>query len=414
MITNDGFRCQTRFTAYFGVLACGVALLLSGCGGKAEVTSTPDTGSDPASSSETVSAMPAEQEAVQSAAPVSPARSERDMNEPPSVVTEPAAELPSESVAVSEAATVTPDSQDTPTDAAAKLEAQLATLQIPPVWLESVQPKWDTSKPWKEARLEIRRLLGEGDEASRREGIRLTWDYLQKDDIGDGHEYGMYLFLGAEPLWAVVAFREFLARTDNSYPPYFAVMSLAALYTDYGLFEEAEKVLDQGATFKSPDPKWDEVRAAELHDAYGDLYAAWGKIDEAQTNYQEAVRLYPLGKPPYGGFLLPRKAKKVQAKIDLLSKSSLDDTELRDGRYKETTLGYSGDIELAVEIKGGRMASVRVVKHEEKIDQNACVIIPQRITEQHSLQVDGISGATVTKAAIVTGTLSALKKAGLK
>jgi uncharacterized protein with FMN-binding domain len=54
------------------------------------------------------------------------------------------------------------------------------------------------------------------------------------------------------------------------------------------------------------------------------------------------------------------------------------------------------------------------VKHQEKIDQNACVIIPQRIISKRSLKVDGISGATVTKDAIVSGTFRVLKKAGLE
>lgn len=310
---------------------------------------------------------------------------------------------------------VTPstDEQSQP-DAAAALEKRLMALEIPPAWINTVESKWDTARPWKEARLEIRRLLGKGDENSRREGIRLMWDYLQKDDIGDGHEYGMYLFLGNEPLWAVHVFREWLARDEHSYPPYFGVRSLAALYIHFGLFQEAEDVLRHGMTFTSPDPRWNEVRSAELHDSLGDVYAAWRKTEQARASYQEAIRRYPLGKPPYGRHLLPRKAKKVQAKLDLLSIASLDNASLRDGRYTETTLGYSGDIQLAVEIKEGRLASVTVVKHEEKIDQNACVLIPQRMTAESSLQVDGISGATVTKDAIVSGTLEALQKAGLK
>jgi uncharacterized protein with FMN-binding domain len=257
-------------------------------------------------------------------------------------------------------------------------------------------------------------LLGQGDDQSRREGIKLTWEYLQKNDIGDGHEYGMYMFLGNEPLWAVHVYRGWLAKDDHSYPPYFGVKALASLYTTYGLFEEAERVLEASRKYVSPDPKWNEVRAAELNDAFGDLYAAWGKIDQAKTRYQEAARLFPPGKPPYGRHLLPRKAKKVQAKLDLLSKASLDGATLRDGRYNETALGYSGDVRLSVEIKRGKLANVRVVKHEEKIDQNACKLIPQRISAAQSLHVDGISGATVTKDAIVSGTLNALKKAGLR
>jgi fumarate reductase flavoprotein subunit len=124
------------------------------------------------------------------------------------------------------------------------------------------------------------------------------------------------------------------------------------------------------------------------------------------------MRLYPLGKPPYGRHLLPRRAKKVQSKLDLLSISSLASAALRDGQYKETALGYSGDIKLTIDIEGGRIANIRV-KHEEKIDQKACVLIPQRIVAAQSLQVDGITGATVTQDAIEGGTLRALKQAGL-
>ena len=70
-----------------------------------------------------------------------------------------------------------------------KLETALAELEVPPAWLASVTTRWDMNKPWKEGRIEIRRLLGKSDEASQREAIKLTWDDLQKDDIGNGHEY---------------------------------------------------------------------------------------------------------------------------------------------------------------------------------------------------------------------------------
>jgi urocanate reductase len=125
------------------------------------------------------------------------------------------------------------------------------------------------------------------------------------------------------------------------------------------------------------------------------------------------VRLYPLGKPPYGRHLLPRRARKVQAKLDLLSLQSLAAATLKDGRYQHTALGYSGDVNLTVNISSGRIADISI-QHEEKIDQGATTIIPQRIIDSQSLAVDGVSGATVTKDAIVTGTLEALRKAGLK
>lgn len=304
-----------------------------------------------------------------------------------------------------------PPSDDDPKG---QLEHQLKQLQVPPAWLADVASTWDVqNSPWKDGRIEIRRLLGKGDDASRREGIRLTWDYLMKEDIGNGHEYGMYLFLGNEPVWAVYVFREWVARSDHDYPPYFGLQALASLYADYGLFEDAEKLLQQGLVTPPPTAEWKEMRQAEFHDSLGDLYAKWGQLEKAKTSYQESARLYPLGKPPYGRHLLPRRAKKVEGKLRLLSLASLEGATLKDGTFQETALGYSGDIKLTVKIDGGRIADIGI-QHQEKIDQNACVVIPKRIIEKQSLQVDGITGATVTKDAIVGGTLEALKRAGLE
>ncbi len=297
---------------------------------------------------------------------------------------------------------------------AARLENELAAFKIPPDWLSSIQSKWDVaSKPWGEGRQEIRRLLGKSDDASRREGIKLTWDYLQKNDIGDGHEYGMYMFMGNEPLWAIIAFRDFVNRPGQKYPPYFGLGALASLYADYGLFEEAEKQLLRAVDMAPPKAEWVEMRKAEMHDELGDLYADWGESEKAKSSYRESMRWYSKAKPPHGRHLLPRRSRKVQSKLDLLTQASLQGVSLRDGTYRETALGYSGDIKLTVKVSGGKVVDINVI-HEEKIEQNASKIIPKRIIEKQSLRVDGISGATVTKDAIVAGTLRALKKAGLE
>ena len=238
----------------------------------------------------------------------------------------------------------------------------------------------------------------------------MTWVYLKKDDIGDGHEYPMYLFLGGEPVWAIRAHEEFLAKPHTVAPDH-AYISLASLYSRFREFEKAKATLDE-AMARLPAPPWRIARQANLHEAFGDLYVAWGKMDSAQEHYAEAVRLYPTSNQPYGQHLLKRQADRVQSKLDLLSMRSLADARLRDGRYTSTALGYAGDLHVTLAVSEGRMADIQV-KHEEKIDQGACVIIPQRILEKQSLQVDGISSATVTTAAIIDGTLQCLRKAGL-
>jgi uncharacterized protein with FMN-binding domain len=246
---------------------------------------------------------------------------------------------------------------------------------------------------------------------AHREGIKLTWLYLQKGDIGDGHEYPMYTMLGGEPLWSVRAHEEYLAK-PHDHTPIHAYLSLASLYAQFGEFERAEACLAR-AMAGLPAPPWDVMRKADVLAAYGDLYADWDKKPLAKDFYSQAAQLYPTAKPPYGGHLLPRRAAEVQSKLDRLTFRSLATATLKDGQYRDRALGYAGDIDVTVAIEGGKIAAIRL-KHEEKIDQNACVIIPERIKAAQSLEVDGISGATVTKEAIVNGVFRCLKQAGLQ
>jgi uncharacterized protein with FMN-binding domain len=291
------------------------------------------------------------------------------------------------------------------------LDERLAQVQIPPPWLEQVQTSYDTSQPWQEARLEIRRLLSLGQPESHREALKLTWLYLQKNDINDGHEYAMYTFLGGEPLWSILAHQWYLAQPHENMPIH-SYMTLASLYAKYGEFERAKATLDQAAQ-GLPGPPWKIMRQADLAAEYGDLYAAWGQPEEAKRHYAQAASLYPTAKPPYGGHLLASRAADVQAKLDLLTFRSLATARLRDGQYRDKALGYAGPIQVTLTVAQGKIADIQLA-HEEKIDQNACVLVPQRIVAQQSLQVDAISGATVTTHAIVNGVFRCLKKAGLQ
>lgn len=291
------------------------------------------------------------------------------------------------------------------------LQELLATLVIPPPWLDEVQIEYDTSHPWKDARLEIRRLLSLGQTETHRQALKLTWLYRQQGDIGDGHEYPTYTFLGGEPLWSIRAHEEFLAQ-PHEHTPIHTHLSLASLYAQHGEFDKALATLEV-ALDGLPPPPWDVMRKADLLDALGDLYAAWGRTDEAQRSWADAAALYPKAKPPYGGHLLPRRAAQVQSKLDLLAVRSLAAATLRDGQYQDKALGYAGDIDVTLVVQDGKLADIRL-RHEEKIDQNACVLIPRRILDAQSLQVDGISGATVTTRAIVHGVLGCLRQAGLE
>ncbi|MCL4205149.1 MAG: FMN-binding protein [Pirellulaceae bacterium] len=395
-----------------------VCLMLAGCGGD---------GSRPVSDAPVVSQQPAHEASAAVTEDVSPPSSAvRVPDDAPPVSQQPAAlsdagpteSAPTESPPVESASMprgenlpLEPTSDAVPGSKPLSLDEQLASLQIPPPWLDAVTTSYDTSNPWKDARLEIRRLFSLNRPEAHREGIKLTWLYLQKDDIGDGHEYAMYTLLGGEPLWSVRAHEEYLNKPHNETPIH-AYLSLASLYAQFGEFQRGEACLDR-AMAGLPKPPWDVMRKADVLAAYGDLYADWGQAERAKESYSQAAHLYPTAKPPYGGHLLPRRAAEVQSKLDRLTFRSLQTASLKDGQYRDKALGYAGDIDVTVTIQNGRISEIRL-KHEEKIDQNACVIIPERIKASQSLEVDGISGATVSKDAIVNGVFRCLKQAGLE
>lgn len=287
------------------------------------------------------------------------------------------------------------------------LKAALASLKVPPDWIDTVKVEYDSSQPWKDARLEVRRLLSLN---KNREAIKLTCLYLQKGDIGDGHEYPMYLYMGGEYAWAVQEYRKRLGSRPEGFTHEY--LSLAACYRHFGEYTEALKLLTI-ALQRLPAPPWRIAQEANIHDYMGDLYVSLGNVEQATQHYKKAIALYPTSDQPYGRHLLHRYAAKVQSKLDRLMLNAIESGKLRDGTYTGNSPGYVEDIIVTVTIRKGKIADIRV-QHQEKIDQNASTIIPQRIIAKQSLKVDGITGATVTYDAIMDGTLQALTKAGLK
>jgi len=283
----------------------------------------------------------------------------------------------------------------------------LTHVKVPPDWFDEVDVEYDTNRPWKDARLEVRRLLSEN---RNREAMKLTVLYLQKGDIGNGHEYPMYLYMGGEYAWAVKEYRKRLESRPIG--PTHEYLSLAACYRHFGEYASALELLNV-ALQQLPEPPWRIAREADVHDYLGDVYLEMGNVDQATLHYKKAITLYPTSNQPYGRHLLRRHAAKVQAKLDLLAIEAVESSKLKDGTYIGKSLGYVDDITVTLTIKGGRITDVRV-QHKEKIDQNATTLIPQRIIAKQSLKVDGITGATVTFDAIIDGTLQALRKAGIR
>jgi len=290
------------------------------------------------------------------------------------------------------------------------LAKALAALKVPPPWFARTPVKWKTSRPWKEGRLEIRRLLGLTTEEGNHQAIKLTYLYRRKGDIGNGHEWPMYLFLGGQTAWATRAYEEFIRKNPKRNTH--AYMDLMSCYRTFGEYAKA-KATARSAMKNLPTDQWQVARQADVHDALGDLYAEIGDTDQAREHYTKAAELYPKSKQPYGRHLLVRRAAKVRRKIDLLDMGAIKPGKLANGKYSGASLGYTGPLSVIVTVRGGRITDI-TVRHTEKIHQNCTRIIPQRIVDSQSLKVDAVSGATVTSQAIVDATLQALRRAGRK
>lgn len=85
----------------------------------------------------------------------------------------------------------------------------------------------------------------------------------------------------------------------------------------------------------------------------------------------------------------------------------------KDGTYSGKAEGVHGDIELGVEIKGGKIAKINVVNQGETsgVSEVAFEQVPAEIIKKQSAEVDSVAGATVSSEAIKNAVKDALNKA---
>lgn len=83
-----------------------------------------------------------------------------------------------------------------------------------------------------------------------------------------------------------------------------------------------------------------------------------------------------------------------------------------DGTYQGKAAGFGGDVEVEVVVEGGAIKGVTVVKESEtpEIGGAAKETVAQQIVDKNSLEIDGVSGATVTTDAIKNAVKDALTK----
>ena len=85
----------------------------------------------------------------------------------------------------------------------------------------------------------------------------------------------------------------------------------------------------------------------------------------------------------------------------------------KDGSYTGEGKGRESVITVQVDVKGGKIADVKVTHSETPgIGSKAAELLPGRSVERQSPQVDGVTGATITSTAIRTAVADTVKQAG--
>jgi fumarate reductase flavoprotein subunit len=85
------------------------------------------------------------------------------------------------------------------------------------------------------------------------------------------------------------------------------------------------------------------------------------------------------------------------------------------GTYTGTAKGYGGAVEVTLEIRDGAIVSASAVGAEEtdQVGGPALSLLPGMMVSANSIEVDIITGATITSQAILDAADAALKKAGI-
>jgi uncharacterized protein with FMN-binding domain len=140
--------------------------------------------------------------------------------------------------------------------------------------------------------------------------------------------------------------------------------------------------------------------------AAGDICRGMGRIQEALGYYRQALSA------AQGGRDFKQSKERAQASLDALQFVELLDVKrVPDGVYRDSSVGYSGQVEVEVRVAGGRIAGVKVLRHTEKQYYSSITETCREIVlKQGAKGVDATSGATITSEAILNATLKALAK----
>ena len=111
---------------------------------------------------------------------------------------------------------------------------------------------------------------------------------------------------------------------------------------------------------------------------------------------------------------IAKQQAKEQAK-EQAAGSEVSTDNLKDGEYEGTATGYGGPLTVRITIKDGKLTDIKVISQTETPEYfNRAKAVIDNILSSGSVDVDSVSGATISSNAIKKAVADALRKAGSK
>ncbi len=172
--------------------------------------------------------------------------------------------------------------------------------------------------------------------------------------------------------------------------------SVARLWSELGENDKALKMALQTAE-ETPDVGFL---------AAGDICRVMGRSQQALGYYQKVLDT------PLGARDLKQSKERAKASMEAVKLvDTLDVKRVPDGIYRDSSVGYSGQVFVEVSVGGGRISDVKVTRHTEKQWYSSLTDTRRQILlKQGAKGVDATSGATITSEAMLNATLKALAK----
>src|SRR6056297_205122 len=108
------------------------------------------------------------------------------------------------------------------------------------------------------------------------------------------------------------------------------------------------------------------------------------------------------------------KVSKEHQQMRNLPLNNVDFSNLKDGTYKgifEGGMYKCRENQIQVTVENGQVTSIQVLQHKENRPKDFTDKLFNRVIQSQSLQVDVVTGATMTSKAYLQGVENALKKA---